>query len=433
MEALEKSRGLPIYRIGSLFSGAGGLDLGFLMTQGFTVIFANEILEHMTRTYSKNFGLPLVENGQKADLPCIFRGSAEELDLQMLKDINVEVLLAGPPCQEFSIVRGPEWDRRGIEVQRGRLYQHFLRVAAVLKPALLVFENVPGLMSANRGAAVRAVVSDFEAGWSCVFAGVLDSAAFGVPQRRRRLIMIGLRRDLLRQINAEQARRLFQTQLQGAPLLAKYPLTPLEAFEGKVLIELKDKYRQVMEEYEDILGRRPRHIVDDYLKANRIKESGSSELEAALNLHAEVMQRLGWLGRPVAELSLPDGSTELPKESAAVLDRMKRIPPDKNCEAVKGTDWEVEGRGISLIYRRLHPLKPAYTVVAYGGGGTWGYHYERNRSKMTQRERARLQSFPDWFEFCGSAQEIRAQIGEAVPPLLAKRIAEACAEALEML
>ncbi|MCD5390818.1 DNA cytosine methyltransferase, partial [candidate division NPL-UPA2 bacterium] len=386
------------------------------------------------RAYSKNFGLPLVENGQKADPPCIFRGSAEELDFQMLKDINVEVLLAGPPCQEFSIVRGPEWDRRGIEVRRGRLYQHFLRVAAVLKPALLVFENVPGLMSANRGAAVRAVVSNFsEAGWPCVFAGVLDSVAFGVPQRRRRLIVIGLRGDLLRQIGAEQARRLFQTQLQGFSLLAKYPLTPLEAFEGKVLIELKDKYRQVMEEYEDILGRRPRHIVDDYLKANRIKESSSSELEAALNLHAEVMQQLGWLGRPVAELSLPDDSTELPKESAAVLDRMKQIPPDKNCEVVKGTDWEVEGKGISLIYRRLHPLKPAYTVVAYGGGGTWGYHYARNRSKMTHRERARLQSFSDRFEFCGRAQEIRAQIGEAVPPLLAKRIAEACAEALQTL
>jgi len=93
------------------------------------------------------------------------------------------------------------------------------------------------------------------------------------------------------------------------------------------------------------------------------------------------------------------------------------IPPDENYLFVKGTKWEVEGRGISLIYRRLHPLKPAYTVVAYGGGGTWGYHYRRNRARLTNRERARLQSFPDSFLFKGNTSQVRAQIGEAVPPL----------------
>ncbi|MGC9021421.1 MAG: DNA cytosine methyltransferase, partial [Candidatus Methanodesulfokora sp.] len=97
----------------------------------------------------------------------------------------------------------------------------------------------------------------------------------------------------------------------------------------------------------------------------------------------------------------------------------------------RGTRWEVEGKGISLIYRRLHPLKPAYTVVAYGGGGTHGYHYERSRATLTLRERARLQTFPDSFLFSGSKTEIRAQIGEAVPPLASRRLAEVLAEILE--
>jgi DNA (cytosine-5)-methyltransferase 1 len=112
---------------------------------------------------------------------------------------------------------------------------------------------------------------------------------------------------------------------------------------------------------------------------------------------------------------------------------MRRIPFDENHEFVRGTKWEVEGRGISLVYRRLHPLKPSYTIVAYGGGGTHGYHYDRDRATLTLREKARLQTFPDTFLFSGSKTEIRAQIGEAVPPLAAKRLAQALAEVLTIL
>jgi DNA (cytosine-5)-methyltransferase 1 len=110
---------------------------------------------------------------------------------------------------------------------------------------------------------------------------------------------------------------------------------------------------------------------------------------------------------------------------------MRLIPPGENYKFVEGTLWEVEGKGISLVYRRLHPLKPAYTVVAYGGGGTYGYHYRRTRTALTLRELARLQTFPDDFIFFGSRHQIRAQIGEAVPPLAAKRIAEVVKDLLK--
>jgi len=108
------------------------------------------------------------------------------------------------------------------------------------------------------------------------------------------------------------------------------------------------------------------------------------------------------------------------------------IPPDMNHEFVNGTQWHVNGRGMSLIYRRIHPLKPAYTVVAFGGGGTWSYHYERDRAVLTNRERARLQTFPDDFLFNGNRSQIRAQIGEAVPPLFAKRLGAILAESLSL-
>ena len=78
---------------------------------------------------------------------------------------------------------------------------------------------------------------------------------------------------------------------------------------------------------------------------------------------------------------------------------------------------------MSIIYKRLHPDQPSPTIVACGGGGTWGYHYKEPRA-LTNRERARIQSFPDDFRFFGSTTEVRRQIGNAVPPLGIKPIAE---------
>ena len=83
----------------------------------------------------------------------------------------------------------------------------------------------------------------------------------------------------------------------------------------------------------------------------------------------------------------------------------------------------------SNIYRRLDRNKPSYTVIASGGGGTWGYHYEEPRP-LTNRERARLQGFPDDYVFVGNVREVRKQIGNAVPPLMAKTIAKKIKEML---
>lgn len=91
----------------------------------------------------------------------------------------------------------------------------------------------------------------------------------------------------------------------------------------------------------------------------------------------------------------------------------------------------MEGKNISFIYRRSDPLKPAWTVMAYGGGGTYGYHYERDRAQLTLRERARIQTFTDNFLF--QSPHVRAQIGEAVPPLLGQRIAEVLKPVLLMI
>lgn len=421
------------YHTASLFSGAGGLDLGFAQSGHFIGEFALEKLHAPVVTFSNNFYFSNARVGEVAALPAIFEGNIEDFVFTDLELKNIALVMGGPPCQDFSVVRGPSSVRLGIEVKRGRLYLEFIRALMELAPALFVFENVPGLQSSNQGAALKAIQKDFaDCGYSVLFADVLDSADFGVPQRRRRLIIIGAQRDYLSPQKTNTVQSLFLSRLKRPEAnFRTYPLTPIEVFEGEVLSDLAEKYSSVMAEYSGLLGKQNWDIFDDYQRINGMGQlSDPRVLENALEGHRAILMEMEWLHKPVLSLKLKDRSTELLKESDNVLERMCYIMPNGNHEQVRGTKYQVEGRGISLIYRRLHPLKPSYTVVAYGGGGTWGYHYERGRGKLTHRERARLQTFPDWFLFKGGSQEIRAQIGEAVPPLLAKRIASACAEAL---
>jgi len=458
----------------SLFSGAGGLDLGFVQTGRFRVVFANEILLHAATTYSRNFGLKLEACGEgpaQATPNTVLACDVSQVDFSGLSGAGVDVVIGGPPCQDFSMLRGPEERRRGIEVRRGKLYAHFVRALVALQPKVFVFENVPGLVSANRGMAYKVILEDFSKlnlrwpevkkaivanggngnsveGYEIVFSRIVDFSALGVPQKRERLIIIGVRRDLVKN-NLKLlwgVKGRIEKVLSGGPwLFRKYPLTPIEAFEGRVLTELDGAYKEVMRKWEgvweevgteralqwkrEVWDKLTFDAVKDYLFVNSVRFTSEAELEEAMKQHEAVLRELGYYGAPVQSLKLPDSTTELPEEDPDVVERMRRIPPGENHEFVKGTKWEVKGI-MSNIYRRAHPLAPAPTVIAYGGGGTHGYHYDRDRATLTLRERARLQTFPDSFLFHGKKTEIRAQIGEAVPPLASKRIAEAVAGVL---
>jgi len=461
------------FNVFSLFSGAGGMDLGFSLSNRFRLLLANDILPAPAETYAKNFRhkvISIAEISSDAKLPLYLLGDVAEVDFDLFNNENADVVVGGPPCQDFSVVRGPQIERQGIAVKRGRLYTHFVRALIHSQPKIFVFENVPGLKSANKGSAYRVILEDFSKldirwkeirsivgnsfinnvkNYELIFSDVIDSACLGVPQRRRRLIVIGVREDF---IEDDWKKKSITTKaeniLQGRnSLLKKYPLTPLEAFEGMPLSELNNEYKKIMKEYEgtaETVGTQKAldwknstwknlsfDVVEDYLKVNIISPSFSSEIDDAFKEHTKFLKKLGYYGSRLEGKIFSDGSNDSPNESEKVLDRQRMIPPDENCEFVKGTKWEVEGRGLSLIYRRLHPLKPSYTVVAYGGGGTWGYHYRRERGRLTNRERARLQTFPDSFMFKGSISRVRAQIGEAVPPLLGEKIAEVAEAVLE--
>lgn len=454
------------FNVFSLFSGAGGMDLGFMLTNKFKILLANDILPDPAETYTENFHYKIINPNKilpGVKLPIYILGNIAEVDFEFFKNENPDVVIGGPPCQDFSIVRGYGRDKHGIKVNRGRLYSHFISVLVHTQPKIFVFENVPGLRSANKMSAYKVIKDDFlklKIRWKeirnilgnsftndfknyvLIFSDVVNSACLGVPQKRKRLIVIGVREDLLE--NEQQIKDLKMKAgnllLDEGSLLRKYPLTTLEAFEGLPLSELNHEYKKIMKEYEgiaDAVGTQKAldweqntwenlsfDVVEDYFRVNDIQSSFSKEIDGALEEHVKILKKLRYYKERIEEKYFDDGSNNPQNESEDVRDRQKMIPPDENCLYVKGTKWEVEGRGRSLIYRRIHPLKPSYTVMAYGGGGTWGYHYRRGRSKLTNRERARLQSFPDSFTFSGNTAKVRAQIGEAVPPLLGEKIAD---------
>lgn len=126
-------------------------------------------------------------------------------------------------------------------------------------------------------------------------------------------------------------------------------------------------------------------------------------------------------------IPLDAANNELTKQSPAVVERLRFIKPGENAftaDLPEHLRLNIKGAKISQIYKRLDPTKPSYTVTGSGGGGTHVYHWNENRA-LTNRERARLQTFPDDFVFAGSKESVRKQIGMAVPPKAAKVIFEA--------
>lgn len=452
----------------SLFSGAGGLDLGFIQSGFYNILFANDILQSPIKTHSINFNLNFLEynNKIKVQKNMALVCNIKNIDFSLLKDENIDLIIGGPPCQDFTLVRGK--DRKGIEVKRGRLYSYFIKALIQIQPKAFLFENVYGLLTANKGLAYKYILEDFSnlnlrwneikkeikvennikliQGYYIIHSKVLDFSYFGVPQKRKRLIIIGIRKDLIK--NSKELKKIkynFNRKLkQKMGLFPKYPLTTIETFEGKRLDELNDIYKEIIKKWDGIWfevnneytrewklkvwDKLTFDIIQDYILANKIKTFDKKEFEKALDQHEKILKELKYYGIPVYSLKLNDNLNETLNYTPNVIERMKRIPFDESHKFVYGTKWGIKMKGKTFLYKRLHPLKPSYTILAHTH--SHGFHYDRDRIGLTLRERARLQTFPDSFIFSGTKTEILSQIGEAVPPLAAKRLAEVLAKIL---
>lgn len=160
----------------SLFSGAGGMDLGFIKA-GYRVSWANDFQKDAVTTYQKNIGNHIIY------------GDITQISKDQLPKDPVDVVLGGFPCQGFSVAN----TKRSMEDKRNFLYLELLRIVKELQPKFFVAENVKGLLSMQKGQVLNMILKDFEELGYRVDYRVLNAAHFGVPQSRERVIIIGNR------------------------------------------------------------------------------------------------------------------------------------------------------------------------------------------------------------------------------------------------
>ena len=230
-------------RMTSLFTGAGGLDWGFHNSGNYEINVANEILKPHLKTYTDNHDLRLIDiENYSTEENVAICGDIHDLNV----NVDSNVVIGGPPCQDFSVLRGSD-NRAGFTVKRGKLYEQFLRILKSSTPDIFVFENVVGMVSANKGAAYQTIQKDFiNAGYDLIFNEILNMANIGVPQARKRLIIIGINKNI--KINNEDVENIINKYLRNS-ILEKYPLVPLEIFEGKILTDLQKEYEKIMKDY----------------------------------------------------------------------------------------------------------------------------------------------------------------------------------------
>lgn len=429
----------------SLFSGVGGFDWGFKQ-YGVEILFANDIRSEVVRAYADNYGLKPVVCDDKGVIG-FEKGKVLNCDINKVDFMDagdVDIVIGGPPCQDFTTTRGPK--RMGIMVERGRLYQQYVRVLKQVGPKIFVFENVPGLMTANDGLAFKTILKDFRElndkrdGYEILFADVIDSSKHGVPQARKRLIILGVRRDLINKGELLLLRGIVN-RLYGSGVFKEYPLTPMEVFTGRIIPELQDEYVEIIRKWDGvwlkantkrawewkkmIWDRLSFNAVRDYLFFNQIGIGRYDGLEDVWRNHRSIMGLLGYHDWRVCS-DPRDRCDDSMIRDERVRERMMMIPFGENKLFLMD---EREGLIMSFNDRRIHMFKPSITILA----STRIYHYDRDRFLLRLAEEARLQTFPRGFIFRGNASEVLRQIGEAVPPLLSYRIAGVVGELLRRL
>ncbi|MEM4093122.1 MAG: DNA cytosine methyltransferase, partial [Conexivisphaerales archaeon] len=161
----------------SLFSGAGGLDLGFVQA-GFKIVYANDIDKDVWVTYERNFGIKM----DKRSLFDIPSGDIPDAD----------GIIGGPPCQSWSLAGA----MRGINDERGQLFYEYIRVIRDKQPKFFVAENVPGMLSSTHKNEFEKIIKEMENLGYRVTYNVYDARNYGIPQERKRVIIVGYRRDV---------------------------------------------------------------------------------------------------------------------------------------------------------------------------------------------------------------------------------------------
>lgn len=411
-----------------LFSGCGGLSLG-LSLAGMRGLFAIERDDMAFETFSTNFIGDDSPEAYRFMWPSWLDQRAWGIDevlgehkeqLEQLRG-EVEVLAGGPPCQGFSFA-----GRRIEDDPRNLLFNKYVEVVEALQPNVLVLENVPGMQVAHKSGAVidlqsgrsprkqsfyERLADSLDAAGYVVKAELLDASRFGVPQKRSRLIAIGIRKGLLPFL-AGGIDRVFA-------LLEEARCQQLRELGVGEVISAADAISDLE------IGDRPMVPCTDAQSPRGFFEATP---RSAMTTYQELM-RQGASGTP--------NSMRLARHRDEVRQRFARIL----LECRKGVRMNDEARlGYGLKKHRIYPMSPIEPAPTITTLPDDVLHYSEPRI-LTVRESARIQSFPDWFLFkgkytTGGDRRTRecpryTQVGNAVPPYLARVIGMAVSQALK--
>lgn len=396
------------YKFIDLFAGCGGLEDGFLQSGKFVDIAAVEWLKPQVNTLRER--LKTKWNISDADSRVLnfdlqeenelFNGwndkkygESKGLDYFVKKSNGIDVIIGGPPCQAYSIA-GRVRDEHGMQDDyRNFLFEHYLSIVNRYRPKAFIFENVTGILSAAPGGVpiTKLIKKGFEdIGYAIsqnLRGAVLNSADFGVPQNRNRVIILGVRKD--------------NDGADYQKLISKFYSYYIRKYTVNVKMTVGDAIGDLP----------PIYPIDDEKKAY-------TEPDTTISWHRARYQN------------------KRDKEIFYTLAKDIETGENKYTSSEALSKIYEQKIGAKSPIHRYHVLRkdqPSTTIIAhlYKDGNRF-IHYDSSQSRtITPREAARLQSFDDDFEFLGSRGSVYQMIGNAVPPKFAKCIALALYDFLE--
>jgi DNA (cytosine-5)-methyltransferase 1 len=385
------------YKLISLFSGAGGMDLGFKQA-GFDIIFANDFDKDACETYKKNI-----------DDNIVCKSILEIKDDDIPK--NIDVLIGGFPCQGFSIAN----KNRNVNDERNSLYKEMIRIIEISKPKIIVAENVKGILSLGDGVIFKQIKEDLESlGYKADYR-LVNTAYYGVPQARERVIILANKIGVLNSFpTPTHDFNSFITTKDVIEDLANVDIT-------NNVIDLKGK--KVYNHYastnvhDKFWGRKhpvKQEDICDYLKEWR-KRAGIST--------KKIDDIFGYRHTAGHWFRKDNNSGSIPKPSDWW--KLKEILKFDDKYDKQVTELEEKQIVFEQSLRITNWDKPSDTITATSPE----IHINKER-RLSARECARIQTFPDDFIFTGSLNSMYRQIGNAVPVKFANILAK---EVLKML
>ncbi len=374
-----------------LFCGAGGFSLGF-EKQGFNCIGAIDNDKYATETHDYNF--------KNSKTICADIESINPKDFaKIINNQKVDIIIGGPPCPTFSTIGHAKIQSLGNNVyedKRNRLFKNFLDYVEYFQPEFFVIENVPNFMTKYNGRIFRSAldrIQNIKGQYNISLpVKVLNAVNFGVPQNRKRMFLIGHKRKYKFEY-PDETHFGFEECNKTPDLFMKKNLKKFINVYDAIsdLPRITDNWRV------DEVSYSKNSNLSDYQKMMRTNTRSSVRNNRCRMTNERAKKLFPHLKPGMKYMDLkPQIRKILPFREDIFFDRLKRI------------DYS----------------KPCWTIIAHIGMDGYMYIHPEEQRTLSVREAARIQSFPDDFIFLGNMQQMYVQVGNAVPFLLSKKIAE---------